>query len=196
MTLNLRFLQSGSALSDLPKDDVPEVAIIGRSNYGKSSTLNALGGSNKLARTSKTPGRTRLINLFEGDHGRLIDLPGYGYAKMDKGTAKACSEMLFDYLTQRKNLVGVIQIMDVRHPLQPVDAELLHFLPFHIPLLVALNKADKLSKNKVAQARHVTQRDLVVLRPIDELTQIISYSAASKIGLDEIKKFIQKHCSL
>ena len=190
---NLKFLQSGASLSDLPQDDIPEIAIIGRSNSGKSSTLNSLvkNGGSSLARTSKTPGRTRLINLFGTDTWRLVDLPGYGYAKMDKKTAVLCGEMLDQYLSKRRNLVGILQIMDIRHPLQPVDTELFTFLDRSIPHLICLNKSDKISKSRGKQTQLAVVKKLADYGVADGSgSQVITYSAATAVGVSQLHNFI------
>ena len=121
-----RFLTSVAAIRGLPSDDGREVAFAGRSNAGKSSAINAITGRRRLARTSRTPGRTRLINLFELDGGRrLVDLPGYGYAKVSRPMTRAWGALVGRYLEVRESLVGVVVLMDIRHPLTELDETLL-----------------------------------------------------------------------
>ncbi len=161
-TLASTFLTSADRLERCPFDDVPEVAFVGRSNAGKSSTLNRLTGSRNLARVSKTPGRTRLINFFTvADGGRLVDLPGYGYAKAPKARREAWGRAIDDYLNQRANLVGVVLVMDVRRPLQPFDQDMMAWCGTRdVPLLTLLNKADKLKRGARNQMLRTVQAGL------------------------------------
>src|SRR5690348_5251919 len=132
-----RFLTSAAALDGLPTDRGREVAFAGRSNAGKSSALNAITGVNGLARVSKTPGRTRLLNLFGvADGMRLVDLPGYGYAKVSEAERRQWGQLLEAYLGARQCLAGLVLVMDIRHPLTDHDRQLLGFagelrLPVH-----------------------------------------------------------------
>ena len=124
----------------------PEIAFAGRSNVGKSSAINALAGRRSLARTSKTPGRTQTINFYDlGGVARLVDLPGYGYARVPRSLRAKWGELVSAYLRSRTNLAGVVVIMDARHPCTPLDAQLLDWLP-EVRTLVLLSKADKLSR--------------------------------------------------
>ncbi|HEV2111114.1 MAG TPA: ribosome biogenesis GTP-binding protein YihA/YsxC, partial [Gammaproteobacteria bacterium] len=143
-----QFLTSAAGLDGLPPDRGREVAFAGRSNAGKSSALNAITGVSGLARVSKTPGRTRLLNLFTvaGDL-RLVDLPGYGYAKVPEAERARWGEMLDAYLSARRCLAGLIMIMDVRHPLTAFDRQLLAYAgPLSLPVHVLLSKSDKLGR--------------------------------------------------
>lgn len=157
-----RFLLSGAALRDLPTDTGHEVAFAGRSNAGKSSALNAITGVGGLARVSKTPGRTRLLNLFEVGPGmRLMDLPGYGYAKVPEAERLKWGELLDGYFSSRQSLLGLILVMDIRHPLTDFDLQLLEVTgPLQLPVHVLLSKADKLSRGAAASALAQVQRDL------------------------------------
>lgn len=139
------FLLSCARLDQLPQDDTPEVAFVGRSNAGKSSALNRLCGHNALARVSKTPGRTQLINLFVVTDGRLADLPGYGYAKVSHAQRQAWDRLIGGYMERRTNLRGLVLIMDVRHPLTPFDQQMLLWaVNRELECHVLLTKADKL----------------------------------------------------
>ncbi|MGC6403909.1 MAG: ribosome biogenesis GTP-binding protein YihA/YsxC [Candidatus Comchoanobacterales bacterium] len=133
----------------LPEDTGAEIAFVGRSNAGKSSTLNALCG-HKIARTSKTPGRTQAINVFTvSENQRLIDLPGYGFAKTSLQMRQAWDELITSYLVHRASLQGIVIIMDIRHPLKPSDQAMIAWTEEHqIPSILILNKSDKLSKNQ------------------------------------------------
>ncbi len=145
--LEATFLKSAPNLSQCPRDDVAEVAFAGRSNAGKSSVLNAITGNKRMAKVSKTPGRTQLLNLFDLNRGgRLVDLPGYGYAKAGKSAQVTWQQSVNDYLSRRDNLVGVVLVTDIRHPGQPYDQQLIDWSEAsELPLHVLLNKADKLS---------------------------------------------------
>lgn len=154
------FLLSAPSLEFLPADQGAEVAFLGRSNVGKSSAINTITGINGLARSSKTPGRTQAINLFQLDqHNRLADLPGYGYAKVPLQLKQRFQALINDYLEQRQCLQGLILLMDVRHPLKESDQQLIHWtLHCEVPLHILLTKADKLSHGAaVAALRQVEQ---------------------------------------
>ncbi len=157
-----RFLTSAAALGGLPADQGREVAFAGRSNAGKSSALNAITGVSGIARVSKTPGRTRLINLF-GVAGemRLVDLPGYGYAKVPQVEREQWAALMEGYLSQRQSLAGLIQVMDVRHPLMDFDRQLLGFAgELQLPVHVLLSKADKLGRGAAQKTLAQVIRDL------------------------------------
>jgi GTP-binding protein len=142
------YLTSAAKLSQCPPDEGWEVAFAGRSNAGKSSAINSLTGNSKLARTSRTPGRTQLINFFElSARQRLVDLPGYGYAKVPLAIKREWTKQLENYLQQRRCLRGLILLMDVRHPLQAFDHQMLDWaLAAAMPVHILLTKADKLKK--------------------------------------------------
>ncbi|WP_018693976.1 ribosome biogenesis GTP-binding protein YihA/YsxC [Algicola sagamiensis] len=145
-----KFLTSAPSIRQLPEDTGYEVAFAGRSNAGKSSALNRLTQQKGLARTSKTPGRTQLINAFDiEDNRRLIDLPGYGFAKVPLEMKKKWNESLSEYLQMRKSLKGLVVLMDIRHPMRDLDQDLIHWaVGSNLPVLVLLTKADKLSQGK------------------------------------------------
>lgn len=149
-----RFVTSAAAPADFPPPSLPELAVVGRSNVGKSSLINALVGQDGLARTSRTPGRTRLVNWFEiGSQPPffLVDLPGYGYAEVSQATRESWRPLIETYLEQRPSLAGVLLLVDIR---RNAEDEELDFVPWlaqrETPLVVALTKADKLPKNKRA----------------------------------------------
>jgi GTP-binding protein len=150
MKVKASFVTSAAESKQFPPENLPEIAVVGRSNVGKSSLINVLTGNHGLARTSRTPGRTRLINWFEID-GRfhLVDLPGYGYAEVSRDMRESWRPLIESYLSQRKSLAGVLLLIDVRRG--PQDDEL-DFVPWlearETPIIVALTKADKLAKNK------------------------------------------------
>ena len=182
MPLSARFLTSASTLAQCPPDDEPEVAFAGRSNAGKSSTLNRLTGSRRLARVSKTPGRTRLINFFAVQGGgRLVDLPGYGYAKAGKAERARWSQAIDDYLTRREMLAAVVLIMDARHPLQPFDVQMLDWAAqTETPLLALLNKSDKLKQGARIAVHRAVARQLADTG----VGEAIPFSAASGLGAE------------
>jgi len=155
-----QFLRAAARAPDLPPAGPPEIAFAGRSNVGKSSAINALAGRRGLARTSKTPGRTQTINFYRlGDAARLADLPGYGYARVAKSMREQWAELIGAYLRGRDTLAGVVLIMDARHPLTPLDQQLIAWLEGR-RLLVLLSKADKLSRAEQAAVLKAVQASL------------------------------------
>lgn len=147
-----KFIISAPDIRKLPDDSGIEVAFAGRSNAGKSSALNTLTQQKSLARTSKTPGRTQLINVFEVAEGqRLVDLPGYGFAKVPLEMKKKWQKALGEYLEKRESLQGLVVLMDIRHPLKDLDRDLIEWAAdSELPVLVLLTKSDKLSQGKAS----------------------------------------------
>ncbi len=180
-----KFISSAPRLQDAPPDQGMEIAFAGRSNAGKSSAINTLVQQTALARVSKTPGRTQLLNFFEIDERRkLVDLPGYGYAKVPEAIKKDWQKMMANYLSERKALCGMVLVMDVRHPLTEFDWQMVEWCEqAELPLHILLTKADKLTfgaaKNTLIQA----QRDLG--RVSVEVTLQL-FSALKKTGVDDI----------
>ena len=166
--LEVTFLTSAAHLEGCPPPDVPEIALAGRSNAGKSSVLNRLAGNRHTARVSKTPGRTQLLNFFDlvniGGNpctGRLVDLPGYGYAKAARAAQARWQATVNEFLSHRDSLVAVMLVMDIRHPLQPFDVELIDWAAASkLPLLALLNKSDKLKHGAQQQALMQVRRRL------------------------------------
>lgn len=179
------FLLSAPELAALPADQGIEVAFAGRSNVGKSSVLNTLTHNSKLARTSKTPGRTQAINLFTlDDVRRLADLPGYGYAKVAKSLRASWGRTLADYLYQRECLHGLVLIMDIRHPLKPMDCLLLDWaVSQQRALHVVLSKADKLSNNQVKQTCFKVEKHLADAGVIASLQ---AFSSLKRQGAEQL----------
>jgi GTP-binding protein len=178
------FVTSAPDISAMPDDDGIEVAFAGRSNAGKSSALNTLTNQ-KLARTSKTPGRTQLINVFDiRDNRRLIDLPGYGFAKVPLEMKKKWQKSLGEYLQNRDSLKGLVVLMDIRHPLKELDQELvLWAIGNELPVLILLTKADKLKpgkrKQEVLKVRQVTKE-------FKGDVEVHSFSSLKGTGLNEL----------
>lgn len=179
------FLKSAALVSQLPPDEGLEVAFAGRSNAGKSSALNCLTGTKQLARTSKTPGRTQLINLFALDETRrLVDLPGYGYAKVAQQIKQDWQKNLAHYLEVRKSLCGVIVLMDIRHPLKELDLTLIDWgLNSEIPLHLVLTKSDKLNRSQINQTVDTVKRKYELL---EDLVSVQAFSATKKEGVDTL----------
>ena len=175
------FLASADRLATCPADDAPEAVFVGRSNAGKSSALNRLAGQRNLARVSKTPGRTQLINFFTvADGGRLVDLPGYGYARASKTRREAWGRAVDEYLHQRPNVAGVVLVMDIRHPLRPADEHMIAWSEAAgKPLLALLSKADKLKRGAREQAR----RAVAARMPN---AKVVPFSAPTGLGAAEV----------
>lgn len=176
------FITSAARLSQCPADEGREVAFCGRSNAGKSSAINYLTGQNKLARTSKTPGRTQLINFFQlSDSARLVDLPGYGYAKVPSKMRDAWHENIDIYLRNRNSLAGVVLVMDIRHPLKEFDQMMLEWaFETSLPLHIILTKCDKLKRGA---------QNAVLFNVRNQLPDTMSvqlYSSTHDIGRDEL----------
>jgi len=193
--LTLSFMTSAPDLASCPADEAPEVAFAGRSNAGKSSVLNRLSGSRQTAKVSKTPGRTQLLNFFsvrDGggavDDGRLVDLPGYGYAKAGRKEQARWQAAVNEYLSHRDNLVALVLVMDIRHPLQAYDLEVIEWATAsQLPMLILLNKADKL-KYGIRQRTLKTVSGQLQNRP---LVRIIAFSAVTGLGLPELLDFLR-----
>ena len=181
----VQFMESAAQIDTAPKDQGIEIAFAGRSNAGKSSAINALTRQKSLARTSKTPGRTQLLNFFQIDEKRrFVDLPGYGYAKVPLAVKAQWHKMMQRYLNERKSLAGIVLVMDIRHPLTEFDWQMIEWCEnSDVRLLILLTKADKL---KYGAARNTL---LSVQRELQQMTVSVSvqlFSAVKKTGIDEI----------
>ncbi|MBL8300387.1 MAG: YihA family ribosome biogenesis GTP-binding protein [Rhodanobacteraceae bacterium] len=184
-----RFRLAAHELRQLPADQGAEVAFAGRSNAGKSSALNRICDQVGLARTSKTPGRTQQLVVFEleGDR-RLIDLPGYGYAKVPTALRDHWRELIDAYLRGRQSLRGVVLIMDSRHPLKDFDRLMLQYCrDIDLPCHVLMTKVDKLSRGEAARTLLATRREMATLCPG---ATIQAFSALDKVGIDEARAAI------
>jgi GTP-binding protein len=188
---NAQFFISAETLAQCPEDSGFEVAFAGRSNAGKSSAINALADHKGLARTSKTPGRTQLINFFSLDNERrLVDLPGYGYAKVSDSMKVKWQKHLNEYLQKRDCLRGLILLMDIRHPLQDYDKMVIQWAnASDLPIHILLTKADKLKPNA---ARNQVFR---ILKSLDEYGDNVSaqpFSALEKRGIKELEAVLNR----
>ena len=190
---NAKFTGSYPTSEDLPSDSGSEIAFCGRSNCGKSSVLNALTNNKKLAKTSKTPGRTQAINVFEigsSDQFKIIDLPGYGYAKVSKQMRAVWGQEIETYLTTRQCLKALCIIMDIRHPLKDDYLTLIDWCESkNLPMILLLNKSDKLSKNKIAQAVSSAEKSL---NHLSVKNCILATSATNKLGIDSLLEKINE----
>jgi GTP-binding protein len=167
----------------MPPPGPPELAFAGRSNVGKSSAINALTGRKRLAFTSKTPGRTQTINFFDlGAGGRLADLPGYGYAKVPRALREQWRTLVGSYVRSRSTLVGVVLVMDARHPLTPLDAQLVDFLG-DVRLLALLSKADKLTREQQAGTLAAVSGKL--------RADVRLFSSLTRQGVDECRDLLE-----
>nr|WP_226960835.1 ribosome biogenesis GTP-binding protein YihA/YsxC [Thalassotalea sp. LPB0316] len=190
MNLNkAHFTISAPDIRKLPNDDGIEVAFAGRSNAGKSSALNTLTRQKSLARTSKTPGRTQLINVFDVEDGkRLVDLPGYGFAKVPLEMKKKWQKALGEYLEKRESLQGLVVLMDIRHPLKDLDHQLIEWaVDSELPVLALLTKADKLSQGKAsAEVLSVKKK----LKPLGGDIKVFAFSSLKRTGVDQATQVI------
>jgi len=192
LSINLnkaKFIISAPDISKLGPDSGMEIAFAGRSNAGKSSALNTLTRQKSLARTSKTPGRTQLINVFEvEDNCRLIDLPGYGFAKVPLEMKKKWQKALGEYLQQRECLQGLVVLMDIRHPLKDLDMDLIQWAAdSEIPVLALLTKSDKLSQGKAsAEVLKVKKK----LASLNADIKVQGFSSLKRTGVDQATQVI------
>lgn len=187
---NAKFFTTVNHLKDLPNTPA-EIAFVGRSNAGKSSAINTLCSHTRLAYVSKTPGRTQHINFFELANGNfMVDLPGYGYAQVPEAIRAHWVKLLGDYLQTRKQLIGLVLIMDVRHPMKDLDKQMLDFFALTgRPVHILLSKADKLSKNEQIKTLAAVKK---TLQPFME-RQTVSvqlFSSLKKQGVDEVNSVV------
>ncbi|TRW93302.1 ribosome biogenesis GTP-binding protein YihA/YsxC [Candidatus Methylobacter oryzae] len=180
-----KFINSSPHLKDTPADQGMEVAFAGRSNAGKSSAINTLTRQNALARISKTPGRTQMLNFFEiNERQRFVDLPGYGYAKVPLAVKKKWHELMETYLTSRKSLCAIILVMDVRHPLTDFDWQMVEWCEHTgLPLHILLTKADKLNYGAAKNTLLQVQKEL---KEASFPLTIQLFSSLKKTGIDEM----------
>lgn len=182
---NAEFLTSAVNAQGYPAHDLKEIALVGRSNVGKSSLINTLVNRKKFARTSNQPGRTQTINFYRVDTMCLVDLPGYGFAKVPDGVRKKWGPMIEGYLTERPNLVGVLHLVDVRHKPTQDDQIMNSWLrEMDMPYALVATKLDKISRGKYGQHAKVIRQYLGV--------EPLLFSAETKQGRDQILALVQK----
>ncbi|MCI5893388.1 MAG: ribosome biogenesis GTP-binding protein YihA/YsxC [Clostridiales bacterium] len=188
--IEANLLKTAVSKEQYPDTLVPEIAFVGRSNVGKSSLINCLTNRSKLARTSSTPGKTATINFYsiDNDRYRLVDLPGYGYAKVSKQELEKWSDMIDTYLSARYNLVQVIQLVDARHAPSKDDITMNNWIRHynHTPIVIA-TKIDKLKKSQIEKNLTVIYNDL----GLDENSILIPFSSEKRTGRDELKQLIE-----
>ncbi len=185
-----RFIKSSYTTDQLPPQIYPEYAFIGRSNVGKSSLINMLVGRKNLAKISSTPGKTRSINHFLiNDNWYLVDLPGYGYARVSKKDRQIWRKLIFDYLRNRKSLMVLFVLIDARLEPQKNDLEFINSLgKYRVPFIIVFTKADKISKNKLVH--NVTLFKKAMLRDWEELPEMVITSAVTSQGRDQLLEII------
>jgi len=182
---NTAFLFGVTKYKNLPQDTGVEILLSGRSNAGKSSALNALTRNKKLARISKTPGRTTEINFFEvEDNFKLLDLPGYGFAKSGHSRKKDWGPLLGEYFENRKALKAVIVFMDIRHPLKPTDLEMIELCEsFEVAYVPVLTKSDKVSKN-------ILMKEIQQVSKATNAKDVLAISSSKETGIDKLRKVL------
>ena len=187
-----QFIKSANALSQFVPDTGAEVAVAGRSNAGKSSAINIIVNRRQFARTSKTPGRTQLVNFFSlREQQRLIDLPGYGFAQVSAKMRAHWRSLIADYFESRKSLRGLFLIMDIRRQITPFDKQMLAFAEqVSLPTHVLLTKTDKLKRGQAAKALLEVRRDL------DGIATVQHFSALTRIGEDEARAKLDEFLAL
>jgi GTP-binding protein len=191
----VKLFRTVAQLDQLPAESIAEVAFAGRSNAGKSSAINAITNRRRLAFVARQPGKTRLIQMFEVQPGRcLVDLPGYGYAKVDEATRRKWARLVDQYLRERDRLRGLVLIMDVRHPLTPLDQHLLQwFAPRRLPIHILLTKADKLSRSQAATTLR-RFREQLSASGIDCSVQL--FSSQTHAGVEEVQEVVARWLEL
>lgn len=182
-THNADILLSAANKSHYPQDDIPEVALAGRSNVGKSSFINTLLNRKNLARTSGKPGKTQLLNFFNiDDKIRLVDVPGYGYARVSKKEREKWGRMIEEYLTSRENLKAVVSLVDFRHEPSADDVQMYEFLKYYeIPVILVATKADKIPRGKWNKHESMIKKKL----DFDTSDSFIIFSSVTKEGLEK-----------
>lgn len=195
MRITAEFIISAARIDQLPNDGLPEIALVGRSNVGKSSLINTLLGKPGLARTSNTPGRTQQLNYFrittEGLDCKpffLVDMPGYGFAAVNKASRANWATLIDRYLTTRQTLCGIAQLIDLRHPPQPLDHTMSQWLLNQTrPYLVVATKADKVGKSKVSESLVRIAEDLEI-----DSHYTMLFSAQTGLGRDELWRWVSE----
>ena len=185
-----RFVASYGTVAQLPEPTTPEVSFVGRSNVGKSSLINRLLNRKNLAKVSATPGKTANVNFFDVDGIMVVDLPGYGFAKVSRAERERWANLISGYFDQERSFNLVVSLVDIRHDVQDLDLQMINFLrDEELPFVVALTKADKLSRNKAAQQKARLAKGLGV-----DPKQMILTSAETGLGIDELRRRIEDAC--
>ncbi|MFC5193721.1 ribosome biogenesis GTP-binding protein YihA/YsxC [Bizionia hallyeonensis] len=186
------FVMSNSDVAKCPKNLVPEYAFIGRSNVGKSSLINMLTSRKSLAKTSGRPGKTQLINHFLiNKNWYLVDLPGYGYARVSKSSKKTFQKFITDYFTQREQLVSAFVLVDIRHKPQSIDLEFMAWMGENgIPFSIIFTKADKLKPQAILN--HVADYSAIMLETWEDMPNYFITSSSKNIGKDDVLKYIHE----
>ncbi|WP_040491524.1 ribosome biogenesis GTP-binding protein YihA/YsxC [Xanthomarina gelatinilytica] len=184
------FVMSNSDVSKCPKNTIPEYAFIGRSNVGKSSLINMLTNRKSLAKTSGRPGKTQLINHFIiNKNWYLVDLPGYGYAKVSKSAKKTFQKFITQYFSLREQLVSAFVLVDIRHKPQPIDLEFMQWLGENgIPFSIIFTKADKLKPKAIE--KHVADYKAIMLEAWEEMPNYFITSSSKDIGKEAVLEYI------
>ena len=200
-THSARFLTTAARLEQLPPTELAEIAFVGRSNAGKSTAINRLAQQKRLAFASRTPGRTQHINMFavgpkDAPDALFVDLPGYGYAAVERAVKLRWQEVMAAYLAQRRSLSGVVQMIDSRHGFTELDKQLLEFVgprvqTGEVKLLVLLTKADKLNRKESAESLRKAQEVLAELGTDDSDISITLFSALKKLGVGDVAETLQ-----
>ena len=182
-THNADILLSATNKSHYPQDDIPEVALAGRSNVGKSSFINTMLNRKNLARTSGKPGKTQLLNFFNiDDKLRFVDVPGYGYARVSKKEREKWGKMIEEYLTSRENLRAVVSLVDFRHEPSADDVQMYEFLKYYeLPVILVATKADKIPRGKWNKHESMIKKKL----DFDKTDTFIIFSSVNKTGVEE-----------
>ncbi|QGS52004.1 ribosome biogenesis GTP-binding protein YihA/YsxC [Spiroplasma tabanidicola] len=191
MIKQAKFMKSGAAKKDWIEDNVPEICFVGRSNVGKSTFINAICNQNKLAKTSSTPGKTRLLNFFDINNSayRIVDAPGYGYARVSFSQKEAFGIMMEEYLLNRSNLKGVCQLVDLRHKPTNDDISLYQFFKTNnIRVLIIATKKDKCKKNDIIKNEKLVKSTL----DLDKNDIFLSISSVDKANLDKAIDLIEQ----
>ncbi|NLK51857.1 MAG: YihA family ribosome biogenesis GTP-binding protein [Syntrophomonadaceae bacterium] len=184
------FVISAVRPAQYPEDNRPEIALVGRSNVGKSSLINRLVNRRNLAHTSNTPGRTRMLNFYRiNNDWYLVDLPGYGFARVSKAMRKDWQKLIEGYLRNRSTLCGIIQLIDIRHPPTPDDQQMYEWLQYYrLPTIIVATKADKIARGRWPQHLKIIRQGLA----ISPETPLILFSAETGVGVIELAAQIKK----
>lgn len=177
-----------------PQGNLPEIALAGRSNVGKSSLINTLINRKKLARTSSQPGKTQTLNFYNVEHQlNFVDVPGYGYARASKQDREKWGAMIEEYFAQRQQLAGVISLVDSRHVPTQLDQQMIEFIHYYqFPLLVVGTKIDKISRSRRNQSESVIRKTLQLTAD----DQLVLFSAVDRTGKDDVWRWIEQQCNL